>query len=500
MVKKDKTDILNQIIYVNYLENLKKYKNNSRDAIRSTIYNIRYLLTNKNYLGFTRTDRSRAIIEESFEDPTEFIDTIVNSYVKKLFAERPRAPQEEDLYIAALETYNKYGIEQVKGAIKKVILENDYGRFTRSSTILSDKNFRKTLMKNVTSEDMKLIIGTKIVGDAIRDINKKYSEKYQKVEQKINRQYGKRISNFTVNANTYNLCRDDILKGKQFEYNKMDYKVGKDLYASTDVGNVRQNQEDSVIILQHPENPDFKMLVVADGAGGSARGEVASSYITRDITQWFESLPSQYYDSRNIIELQRELNKRLAKINDILYSKYRSSAYSTFVGALVTDKQTVVTNVGDSRAYIYANGKLNQITKDDNVSYMLWESNYNIGDDGQKIPDKDAIRYHKNSNQITQAIGAEDEICANSIIISNNSYQTLMLFSDGITDCLSDKQIMAITKYTPKDVLSRSLIENAKACESGRSDLDPRYFNQFIKAGKDNATVAILDKREEDER
>lgn len=498
MVKKDKTDILNQIIYVNYLGNLKKYKNNSRDATRNTLYGIGYLLTNKNYLGFTKTDGARAIIEESFDDPKEFIDTIVYSYVEKLFAERPRSPQEEDLYLAALETYNKYGIEQVKGAIKKVILENDYGMFTRTSTILSDSNFRETLKQNVTPKNMRLIIGTKIVGDAIREVNKRYSEKYQKVEQEINKQYGERISNFTINTNAYNLCRDDILKGKQFEYNKLDYKVGKDLYASTDIGNVRQNQEDSVIILQHPKNPDFKMLVVADGAGGSAKGEVASSYITKEITKWFESISSQYYDSRNIIKLQRELNKRIAKINDMICSKYRGSAYSTFVGALVTDKQTIVTNVGDSRAYIYANGKLNQITKDDNVAYMLWESNYDIGDDGQKIPDKDAIRYHKSSNQITQAIGAEDEISPNSIIIPNSSYQTLMLFSDGITDCLSDKQIMAITKYTPKDLLARSLIENAKACESGRRDLDPCFFNQFIKAGKDNATVAILDKREEE--
>lgn len=498
MVQIDKKDSLYALIYKNYLTSLKTL-NNSSHSIDNSIYGLKYLISNKNYLGFAKTYGIRENMEKTFESIEECINTILRSYVERLLKEQPTDREEKYLYNAVLETYKKYGIEQAIFAIKTAILDNNYNAFCKNSDKSSNINYRKILQDNVVQEKLIFMVGRKIAVEAINELSKQNEEKYQEVSQKINERYGNEISSFIINPNTYNLCREHILAGKQFNYNKMDYTNGKDLYASTDVGNVRQNQEDSVIILQHPENPDFKMLVVADGAGGCARGEVASSFITKDIMEWFENISPQYYDSKYINNLQNELNKRIREIDSKLYSKYRRSACSTFVGAIVTDKQTIVTNVGDSRAYTYANGELNQITQDDNLSYNLWKSNSDIGE-GRRIPDKDAVRFHKDSNKITQAIGMGDELYPNSTIIPNNSYQTLMLFSDGITDCLSDEQIKAITRYTPRDVLSRNLIESAKVCESGRRDLDPRFFNQFIKAGKDNATVAILDKREDEER
>lgn len=498
MVQIDKKNNLYEIIYNSYLTGLKRL-NNSSNSIDNLIYSLKYLVTNKSYLGFTRTNGIRQNMEETFDSIDECISIILKSYVEKLLKEPPIDKEEKILYNAVLETYKKYGIGQAIFAIKKVIVENSYMGFCKNSDASSKINFRNILQNNVVQEKIIFMVGRKIAVEAIDEVSKQYEEKYQEVSQRINEKNRNEISSFIINPNTYNLCREHILKGNQFNYNKMDYTNGKDLYASTDVGNVRQNQEDSVIILQHPKNPDFKMLVVADGAGGCAKGEVASSYITKDITEWFENISPQYYDARYISNLQYELNKRIEQINCKLFSKYRNSALSTFVGAIVTDKQTLVTNVGDSRAYIYADGELKQITEDDSFSYKWWKASSDIGK-GQRIPDKDAVRFHKDSNKITKAVGTGAELYPSSTIISNDLYQTLMLFSDGITDCLSDDQIKAITKFTPRDVLSRSLIENAKVSNSGRRDLDPRFFNQFIKAGKDNATVAILDKREDEER
>ena len=120
-----------------------------------------------------------------------------------------------------------------------------------------------------------------------------------------------------------------------------------------------------------------------------------------------------------------------------------------------------------------------------NVAYKLWKS----GD----INQKDDIRFHKDSNRLTKGMGISDDISPKSLVISNNSYDTLLLCSDGITDCLSDHQIKVITQKTSPATLARSLIEAAKHNISIRTDLNSENYNQRISAGKDNLSAAVYD-------
>lgn len=270
----------------------------------------------------------------------------------------------------------------------------------------------------------------------------------------------------------------------------IDVSLGKGLYAASDIGNVRENQEDSVLIMYHPQNPAFKMLVVSDGMGGLANGEMASSFVVEKINQWFNSLSPQAFHRRNTEALRQHFESAIKEINKRLHTQIQNSggerAGATFCGAIVTEKETIISNVGDSRAYVYSGGKLEQITIDDNMLFLMQK-------EGLLNIEKDEIRFQQGSNAIFQAMGLETEVEPKSTVIANSSYDCLMLVSDGISDCLSDDQIKAITKRTPRDRLAQMLIQEAKARDSRSKDKDNK---RVIRAGKDNASVALYDRNE----
>jgi protein phosphatase len=269
------------------------------------------------------------------------------------------------------------------------------------------------------------------------------------------------------------------------------YKIGEcegegrveNMFCCTKIGNIRDNQEDAVLIMQHPIIDDFKMMVVADGMGGFAKGEIASSLIILEMKKWFEELEEEYYHRSSY--LKEDLTKTLERCNKFILHHNRERGYesgSTVVVAITCKEITVVANVGDSRAYIIDNHGITQVTDDDSDVYQLWRSG--------EIKDKDNIRFHKESNLITQFIGMESGIYVRLSIVKRGI--PLLLCSDGISDCLSDYQILLVcTQETPKEEVARTLVRGALLTESTKEGLGRRY-NKRILAGKDNATVAFM--------
>jgi len=256
------------------------------------------------------------------------------------------------------------------------------------------------------------------------------------------------------------------------------------MYATTDIGKFRSNQEDSVIITSHPKLPECKLIIVADGVGGYKNGELASLQVTRNMLKWFERLtPSDLDDTPE--NLQEKYITAIQKTNTIICQDPSiKNGGSTFAGALVTNQNTIIANVGDSRGYIYINGELEQITTDHSHTQLLYEKNI--------IKNRDDMRFHKESNVITQMLG-ESPIRISSKIIPNN-YDKLILLSDGVTDCLSDEQIKIITKSKAPEVLADAIVDTALNTDSIKPVyLENRNYLTEIKGGKDNTTAAILD-------
>lgn len=464
--------MLKQIIYDTYATFFNEFKDTNK-AYEKTIFTLQSLLKSGDYSVFQPMADIQQTLMTNFSNPEDCTQVILSDFVDTIDI------NQTDLYNAIAITNYSHGKEQVIAALTHVLREGNYNYFSQFYGESRITDYRETLKNSFSPQDIINVVTSTIMDSIIKE---KQSEN---ATQRISTQYANQISNLQINSNVFNQCKQDILEGKQLLNKRSDYSLGNDLYASIDFGNKRENQEDSVIILNHPLNPNFKMLVVADGMGGMSDGEKASSYITACMTRWFESLNAQYFAEQNVNTLKQCFEQEIQSINQMLYATYNRSSSSTFVGAIVTEKETIISHVGDSRAYLYSQGKLHQLTEDHSISYYFWKNG--------TIKQKDDIRFHKDSNVVIKGMGLSENVTPTTSVISNSDYDVLLLFSDGVTDCLSDSQIMAIASTTPPKDLAKVLVDKAKATNSTQTHLNPYEYNNFIEGGKDNTTAAVYD-------
>lgn len=295
-----------------------------------------------------------------------------------------------------------------------------------------------------------------------------------------------KISGLKIFDRSINNCRDDIIKGIQLQKGNVEYSIGNSMFAKSMIGNRKENQEDSVLLLEHPDNKKFKMLMIADGIGGNYSGDEASSYTAQRMLAWFERLDPKYFG--DLDKLSAKLDRELRHINRALNSK-NDGRGTTFLCGIVGKKETLIVSIGDSRAYITKDNNLHQISRDDSVVQDYYEMGI--------IRTKDDMRFHKKANCITQCLGMDDKsLRINSSIISNSSYDSLILVSDGVSDCLSDSQIMAITTKTSREKIANALVEASnKNISTRRNTYDEIDYNDTIYGGKDNETAAVYIKK-----
>ena len=157
------------------------------------------------------------------------------------------------------------------------------------------------------------------------------------------------------------------------------------------------------------------------------------------------------------------------------------------------EKDTLIANIGDSRAYIINDGKLKQVSREDTVAQQNLEKGY--------TPNKEASRFDQRSNEITQCIGMDrkDLNHPHIEIIDNKDYDMLVLFSDGVTDCLSDEDIAIVCRNSDRKDFAKKIVEKAIRHDSIRPEEYANYdnLNSYIPGGKDNTTaVAYVPEKE----
>ena len=138
----------------------------------------------------------------------------------------------------------------------------------------------------------------------------------------------------------------------------------------TDTGKVRNHNEDSVTILKNANNE--YLLIVADGMGGHRAGEVASSLVLPHLGKRFTetSTIGSKIDGINWIR------DNIAEINKEIIDYTKENPESTGMGttcvlALLTKEFLIFGNVGDSSGFVFKNGKLIKVTKDNTLVNLL---------------------------------------------------------------------------------------------------------------------------------
>ena len=219
--------------------------------------------------------------------------------------------------------------------------------------------------------------------------------------------------------------------------------------AMTDVGRVREHNEDSVLAVEYTresmvEPAQSYLYVVADGMGGAEAGEVASAIAVQTIRSYIEArLDTARGEVKNGAEmLTGALEEANSKIIEYVASHPESRGMgSTGVCALVTPTDAAIAWVGDSRGYLMEDATLRQVTKDHSLVQRLVE----IG----QITAEEA-HTHEHKNVITRSLGARQSgpAGAEAVALKLKRGDKLLLCSDGLTAHVMDPEI--------RDILGRN--------------------------------------------
>lgn len=258
------------------------------------------------------------------------------------------------------------------------------------------------------------------------------------------------------------------------------------LQAISDIGLLRDINEDYAFCSSHPKNPDVRLMVLADGMGGKSQGDVASQEIVAEIEAWF------YHEDVGILSeidgVSAILDKKVQQANKYLIQKYGENFLGTTLTlALIGREKTMFYNIGDSRGYIYRNKELIQITEDDSGVWTY----YKYGN-----VEKDDLRFFPTNNFITACVGLTEGFCKSRAYIVKNDYDMALLLTDGVTDLLGDNDIKKILDKKRQKEILKQIIDTAVNKDlklKVPASLKKRYKGRFTVPvhGRDNASGVI---------
>ena len=281
-----------------------------------------------------------------------------------------------------------------------------------------------------------------------------------------------------------NNSKRDIIGNLQCNFKNVKY-VDDDMVGVSDIGLVRKKQEDSILLLRHFLNEDFNLMAIADGMGGLANGAIASNILLKSIIDWFEALSNKYYT--DIFAVYNNLISNLNFFDEIV-RKNAPGGGTTLALSIKGLSETLCFNIGDSRIYLYYDGHFKQISIDHSLSWDLYSTGF--------IKRKDDIRFHKKNNLICASFGdPRHRLTSSYSIMSNDNYDNIMLFSDGITDIIPDSEIEQIVKHSPFEDISDNIMDRCLGNEYYQNYLNLNEYYEKVCGGKDNSSIAIMRKR-----
>ena len=190
--------------------------------------------------------------------------------------------------------------------------------------------------------------------------------------------------------------------------------------AATDIGQVREGNEDSYLVVE-------PLYAVADGMGGHRGGEVASSLALETVQGMFE-------------RREGSLAEQVAEANRAVFDRSQSDRKvsgmgTTLTAAQVDGNRVHLVHVGDSRAYLLRGGELTQVTEDHTLVHrMVMEG---------EISEEEA-ETHPHRSILTRALGVDQNIQVDEGDLEVAPGDRLLLCTDGLTGMVPEGQIREI--------------------------------------------------------
>jgi serine/threonine protein phosphatase PrpC len=223
----------------------------------------------------------------------------------------------------------------------------------------------------------------------------------------------------------------------------------------TDPGLTRATNEDAVLV----EPP---LYAVADGMGGHRAGEIASRVAVEEL---LVAAPGRY-DAKALGRAVRAANR--AVIAAAEKSRTRAGMGTTLTAAMVDANRIAIAHVGDSRAYLLRDGRLERLTDDHSMVADLVRAG--------SLTEEEA-RFHPQRSVITRALGSDPNMLADVFEVEGEPGDRLLLATDGLTAMLADDYISDIlgAEADPEKAV-QALVDAANRA-----------------GGYDNISVAVVD-------
>lgn len=220
-------------------------------------------------------------------------------------------------------------------------------------------------------------------------------------------------------------------------------------WAVSDKGNKRESNQDSYLV-----NESLGLYVVADGMGGHNGGEVASSLAVQTLEAEVKLHRASPTSTRE--KLFKAYEQASVRIFDkaATESPELIGMGTTMVSCFVDKNKIYISNVGDSRCYLYRDQKLWQVTED----HSLMNEQIRTG-----LLKPDQMATFSGKNVITRSVGYERLVHPDIIDREIFAGETYLLCSDGLTGMVTDQKICEIFKNKPLQEVALTLIQAALA-------------------------------------
>ncbi len=195
---------------------------------------------------------------------------------------------------------------------------------------------------------------------------------------------------------------------------------------NSEIGKIRKENEDQYYI-----DEQGLILAVADGMGGHENGKVAADIATKTFAGYKDEMLKSDFASDKLAEI-------LAAINKAVYDYKQKKANgkmmgTTFSGAVIKENILFFAHVGDSRIYVYHNGKLKQLSQEHSYLAELLR-NGELTEDDLKTQDK-------SKHVLTKAIGPEKSVEGQIDSYQLEDGDIIVLCTDGLHNTVKDKEI-----------------------------------------------------------
>jgi serine/threonine protein phosphatase PrpC len=264
--------------------------------------------------------------------------------------------------------------------------------------------------------------------------------------------------------------------------------------ASTDVGMHRAGNEDSFLVADlstddtalgggtniHSLGERGTLMIVSDGMGGAAAGEIASEMAVTIIRESIADMPAS-------MEISERLKTASEKANDRIWNHSQSNPELSGMGAtltavLVQGTTAYIAQVGDSRAYLARGEQIKQLTKDQSLAQMLVDSGAIKPEQIDSVP----------QNVIMQALGTQPVVKVAMTAVGLYRDDCLLICSDGLSNKVQPAELRdAVCKTEDLSEACRDLI--AKANERGGEDnitvVVARFDGEALHSANDSKSI-----------